>query len=86
MEEKNKKLFIIILNILEVLCLCYFIVPYVLHDMSIRNPDTMLSSYSWDSAGFVLLLGFLPLLVANSLAYKNIKINKNLGILFLFLV
>lgn len=82
MEEKNKKLFIIILNILGVLCLCYFIVPYVLHSMSIRNPDTMLSNYSWDSAGFILLLGFLPLLVANSLAYKNIKINKNLGILF----
>lgn len=70
---KLLKLFIIILNIFGIGCLIYFIVPYLKHDMTIPNQSAMLASYSWDSCGFILTLGFIPLLISNIMAYLFIE-------------
>lgn len=84
-KEKNKyiKLFIIILNIIGSLCLLYFGIPFIKHDMTIKNPNAMLSSYSWDSCGFILTLGLIPLIVANVKAYIYVDLkNKKLKLLY----
>ena len=60
---------IIALNILGVICLVYFAVPYILHDTSIPNPDAMLPMYRWEGAGITLAIGTIPLIVANLLAF-----------------
>lgn len=77
------KIFIIILNILGISCLIYFSIPYLKHDMSIPNPNAMLSSYLWDSCGFVLTLGLIPLITVNTLAYILIDL-KNKKIKFIY--
>lgn len=64
-----KKIFIVVLNIIGIVCLIYFAIPFVIHDMSIPNPNTMLAGYRWDTCGFVLTLGLIPLIVANVMAY-----------------
>ena len=53
-------------------------IPYLRHDMSIKNPNAMLSSYSWDTCGFILTLGLIPLIIANVMAFifVDIKIKK----------
>jgi hypothetical protein len=84
--KKNYKFFqilIIVINIIGIGCLIYFMIPYIIHDMSIRNPNAMLASYSWDSSGFVLTLGLIPLVIANILAYKFIDLKiKKLKLIF----
>lgn len=84
-NEKRKilKKIIILLNIIGIICLVYFLIPYMKHDISIKNPNAMLASYTWDSCGFILTIGFIPLLISNILAYKffNIKI-KQLKLLY----
>lgn len=47
----------------------YFAVPYILHDTSIPNPDAMLPMCRWEGAGITLLVGTIPLIVANLLAF-----------------
>ena len=79
-SEKQKKwfkIFVIILNIIGIMCLIYFAIPYLRHDMSVSDPNAMLASYSWDSCGFVLTLGLIPLLIANIIAYKFIDLKNN---------
>ena len=68
-DYKWFKIFVIIINIIGIGCLIYFMIPYLRHDMSIPNPNAMLSSYSWDTSGFILTLGFIPLLIANVMAF-----------------
>lgn len=78
--KKNYKFFqilIIVINIIGLGCLIYFMIPYIIHDMSIRNPNAMLASYSWDSCGFILTIGSIPLLIANIMAYKFIDLKSN---------
>ncbi len=84
-ENKWFKIFVIILNIIGIGCLIYFMIPYLRHDMSIPNPNSMLSSYSWDSSGFILLLGFIPLLIANVLAYIFINLKSRFLKLLFFI-
>ena len=82
-KDKYFKIFIIILNIIGIFCLIYFMIPYLKHDMSIPNPNAMLSSYSWDTSGFVLTIGFMPLLIANIMQYKFIDLSiKKLKLLY----
>ena len=71
-KQKNYKyikIFVAILNIVGIVCLIYFAVPFIRHDTSIVNPNVMLASYSWDSCGFILTLGLLPLIIANTMAF-----------------
>ena len=76
-DYKWFKIFVIILNIIGIGCLIYFAIPYLRHDMSVHNPNAMLASYSWDSCGFILTLGLIPLLIANIMAYKFIDLKNN---------
>ena len=85
MKKNNLKLkiFIIIINIIGIVCLIYFMIPYLRHDMSISNPNAMLSSYTWDTCGFILTIGFIPLLIVNIIMYKLLDLKtKQLKILF----
>ncbi len=72
-----KKL-IITLNIIGIICLIYCSIPYITHDTTMPSPETMLSGPRWDSFGFLLLIGTIPLLIVNILAYKfiNVKLKK----------
>ena len=60
---------IISLNIIGLICLIYFAVPYILHDTSVPNPDAMLPMYRWEGAAIALMVGTIPLIVANLLAF-----------------
>lgn len=73
-DYKLFKIFIIILNVIGILCLIYFSITYLMHDNSISNPNAMLPTYTWDSCGFILTLGLIPLLVANIMAYIFIEL------------
>ena len=64
---------IIALNIVGVVCLIYFAIPYFTHNVTITNPDAMLPAEAWDSAGMALALGFIPLLIANILCFVVVK-------------
>ena len=46
--------------------------------LAIDNPKhtAMLSSYTWDACGFVLTLGFIPLLIVNFMAFKYFRLSK----------
>ena len=61
---------IISLNIIGLICLIYFAVPYILHDTSVPNPDAMLPMYRWEGAAIALMVGTIPLIVANLLAFN----------------
>ena len=76
------KIFVILLNLLGVGCLIYFMIPYVTHDMTVKNPNAMLAGPSWDTSGFVLLLGLIPLVCANILASIFIETKKGFKVLF----
>lgn len=77
------KVTILVVYIIGIICLVYFAIPFLRHDMSIANRNAMISTYSWDTCGFILTLGLIPLLIINILAFKKIDIkNKRLKLLF----
>ena len=87
--KSKKALSIVILftNFVGVLCLIYYAIPYLTHNTTVYHPDAMLPAEAWDSAGMTLTVGFIPLLVANILAFiyvtkENIKMP--LRILYFF--
>ena len=80
-KQKNYKfvnVFIVILNIISLALLLYFAIPYIFH---IRS----LNAYSWETCGFILVLGFVPLLIVNVMSYVFIDIKKNVLKLIFFL-
>ena len=64
---------IIALNIVGIVCLIYFAIPYCTHNVTITNPDAMLPAEARDSAGMALTFGFIPLLIANILCFAVVK-------------
>jgi hypothetical protein len=73
-QTKNILLwFIIALNIVGVICLIYFAIPYFTHNVTVTNPDAMLPMEAWDIAGMALTIGFVPLLIANLLCFATVK-------------
>ena len=67
---------IIALNIVGIVCLIYFAIPYFTHNVTITNPDAMLPVEAWDGAGMALTCGFIPLLIANILCFVIVNIIK----------
>ena len=69
--KSNKWVSIIILmiNIIGLLCLIYYAIPYLTHNTTVYHPDAMLPAEAWDSAGMTLTVGFIPMLIANILAF-----------------
>ena len=86
MEERKKlSLLIIVINVIGVICLIYFAVPYLTHNTTIPYPDAMLPAESWDRAGVILTFGFIPLVVVNILSFIFIKVKQKF-VRFLFFV
>ena len=69
--RSNKPLLIIslIIDIIGILSLIYFAIPYLTHNTAVYHPDAMLPAEAWDSAGTNLTIGFIPLLIANIFAF-----------------
>ena len=63
---------VIFFNIVGIMCLIYYAVPFILHDTSIPNPDAMLPMQRWEGAGITLTLGTIPLFVANLIAFLTV--------------
>ena len=60
-KQKNYKfvsIFVSMLNIIGIALLLFFSIPYIFQTNS-------LNAYTWQSCGFILVLGFIPLLIAN---------------------
>lgn len=74
--KKWISILITLLNILGVICLIYYAIPYLSHDVTIPNPDAMLPAQAWDMSGFSLTIGLIPLAIANALAFIFIKVRK----------
>lgn len=72
-ERKTLSLLIIVINIIGVICLIYFAIPYLTHNTTIANPNAMLPAEAWDGAGMALTFGFIPLLAVNILNFIFVK-------------
>ena len=84
-ENKTLSVLIIIINLIGVICLIYFAIPYLIHDTVILYPDAMLPVEAWDRAGMILTVGLIPLLVANILGFLFVKIKQKCIKLILFI-
>lgn len=73
--KKMRKLSLLIMtiNVIGVICLIYFAVPYLTHNTTVPHPNAMLPMEAWDRAGMTLTFGFVPLLIANVLGFIFIK-------------
>ncbi len=83
---KAKKVFstsLSCLNLVGLVCLIYFVIPYLTHNTQIPNADAMLPAERWDSAGMTLTVGIIPLFIANLLGFLFVKVKRN-WIKFLF--
>ena len=68
-EKKGRAVCVLLLNLLALGCLIWCAVPYLAHDTYVANPDAMLPTERWDGAGFLLTLGLIPMLTANTLGF-----------------
>ena len=71
-SNKSFSIIILIINIIGILCLIYFAIPYLTHNTTVYHPDAMLPAEAWDSAGMTLTFGFIPLLIANIFAFMYV--------------
>ncbi len=73
------------INIVGLVCLIYFAIPYLTHNTQIPYPDAMLPLERWDSAGMTLTIGTVPLFIANLMGFLFIKVKTN-WVRFLFFI
>ena len=71
-SNKPFSIIILIINIIGVVCLIYFAIPYLTHNTTVYYPDAMLPMEAWDRAAITLTIGFIPLLTANILAFMYV--------------
>lgn len=84
-ERKTLSLLIIVINIIGVILLIYFAIPYLTHNTAIPYTDAMLPAELWDRAGMALTFGIIPLLAVNILSFIFIKAKPKF-VRFLFFV
>lgn len=84
-EKRALSLLIIIINIIGVICLIYFAIPYLTHDNTIPYPNAMLPAEAWDRAGMILSFGLIPLLAGNVLSFLTVRTKQRL-VRFLFFI
>ena len=65
------------INIVGLVCLIYFAIPYLAHNTQIPYPDAMLPVERWDSAGMTLTIGTVPLFIANLMGFLFVKTKIN---------
>ena len=71
-SNKTLSIIILIINMIGVICLIYFAIPYLTHNTTVYHPDAMLPAEAWDSAGMTLTVGFIPLLISNAFAFMYV--------------
>ena len=78
-SEKLIKAIIAVINVIGIICLIYFMAMLFSGDTTVNNPDAMIPFQRWEAGGTMLLIGFIPLAVANSLAFAFTLKNKITG-------
>lgn len=73
------------LNIVGLVCLMYFAIPYLTHNTQIQHPDAMLPAERWDLAGMALTMGAIPLFIVNLLCFLFVRVKRS-WVRFLFLL
>lgn len=63
-------------NIIGIMCLIYYAVPFIIHDTTISNPNSMLPFQRWEGSGLALTLGLIPLAIANLLGFLLVKVKQ----------
>lgn len=84
-DTKTLSLLIIVINIIGIICLIYFAIPYLTHNTTIANSNAMLPADAWDRAGMTLTFGFIPLLAVNILNFLLVKVKQKF-VRFIFFV
>ncbi len=69
MKHKIISPILIIANVIGIICLVYFAIPYCTHDTYVANPDAMLPMETWDGAGMILTIGLIPMILANTAGF-----------------
>ena len=67
--KKIGMILLIVLNIIGIVLLVHFAIPYITYNTTILNPNAILPFEAWDRAGMILTLGFVPLLAINILSF-----------------
>ena len=62
-------IFLVFVNAAAVVCLVYASALYVSHSTNVKNPDAMLPIEDWERGGLMLLLGAVPMTIANALGF-----------------
>lgn len=70
---KIRSLCVISINVIGVIGLIYFAIPFLVHDTRIVNPNAMLPAEAWDWAGMILTFGLVPLLIANGFGFFFVR-------------
>lgn len=70
MKLRRSEIFTVILNLLGIACLVYLAVLYFTKAVGEPNPEAMIPMKKWEASGFMMTVGFFPLLIANILAQE----------------
>lgn len=68
-KRKALEILLIVLNIIGIVLLVLFAIPYITYNTKTVDPNAMLPFEAWDRAGMLLTLGFIPLLAINILSF-----------------
>lgn len=68
-KRKALEILLIVLNIIGIVLLVNFAIPYITYNTTILNPNAILPLEAWDRAEMLLTLGFIPLLAINILSF-----------------
>ena len=68
-KRKALEILLIVLNIIGIVLLVHFAIPYITYNTKIVDPNAMIPFEEWDMAGMILTLGFVPLLAINILSF-----------------
>jgi len=82
-KRKALEILLIVFNIIGIVLLVHFAIPYITYNTTIVEPNAMIPFEAWDRAGMILSLGFIPLLAINILSFIFIKVKeKYCGFIF----
>ena len=75
---------IVAANIVGIIFLAYFLIPFLMHDTTVNSPTAVLPfKEAWDSAGMVITIALVPLFALNLAAFYTLKRRRELyNILF----
>ncbi len=68
-SSKTISAILIVINIIGIICMIFFMGMLFSGDTTVKNPDSMIPFQTWEAGGTVLMIGLVPLAVANTLAF-----------------